>query len=229
MLPQTFIQNRLDPCEEQYHTVANEHPEKLSMTRILHRNMISLSWVMLVMACWHASSEAFVATAFQTSCTYCRNPNSMRITASRKFTRSIRIQALELDSLMDMDVVFYRDAADSDANSDGSTTTTTSLKLGAVQEDGTLLPLSAWSDEPAFGTSIEFLVDEEDRMPGGLKGIVIESLVPQESLSYGSRQVGGGKGPGNPHGEESEQLYYVEQDLLEGVEVVVKPELEILW
>jgi hypothetical protein len=43
--------------------------------------------------------------------------------------------------------------------------------------------------------------------------------------------VGGGKGPGNPHGEESELLYYIDNRVVEenSIDVVLKPELEILW
>lgn len=36
-------------------------------------------------------------------------------------------------------------------------------------------------------------------------------------------------GPGNPHGEESELCYYVDQSALDNVSVVIKPELEIFW
>jgi hypothetical protein len=36
-------------------------------------------------------------------------------------------------------------------------------------------------------------------------------------------------GPGNPHGEESELLYYVDSSILKDIEVTVKPELEIFW
>jgi len=119
---------------------------------------------------------------------------------------------------MDMDVVVY------------SLKESSERQLGAMQEDGTLSPLSVWSEEPAFGTSLEFLVDEEDRFPGLTNNdIVVHSIIPQDALGYGSRQVGGGKGPGNPHGEESELLYYVEEDKLEGISLAVKPELEITW
>lgn len=38
-----------------------------------------------------------------------------------------------------------------------------------------------------------------------------------------------GMGPGNPHGEESEMVYYVDQRVLEGVALTVRPELEIFW
>jgi hypothetical protein len=121
---------------------------------------------------------------------------------------------------MDMDVVLYSEN-DSEEK-----------KLGALQEDGTLSPLSTWSTDPAFGTSVEFLVDEEDRFPGlAADQIVIHSIIPEDSLSYGSRQVGGGMGPGNPHGEESELLYYVDLKVLgrDDLELKVNPDLEIFW
>lgn len=103
----------------------------------------------------------------------------------RRDDSSSRRRAVDFDSLMDMDVVIYSEK-DSEQK-----------YIGAVQEDGTLSPLSAWSSDPAFGDSVEFLVDEEDRFPG-LVGdqIIVHSIIPEESLSYGSRQVGGGKGPG---------------------------------
>ena len=130
-----------------------------------------------------------------------------------------RLRAVDFDGLMEMDVVIYSEKENGDQKC-----------IGAIQEDGTLSPLSAWSEDPAFGDSVEFLVDEEDRFPG-LRGdqIIVHSIIPEESLSYGSRQVGGGKGPGNPHGEESELLYYVDQSLLGEVEFKINPDLEILW
>jgi hypothetical protein len=122
--------------------------------------------------------------------------------------------------LMEMDVVVFRPLSEPNRK-----------RLGAVQEDGRIAPLSVWTDEPAFGSSLEFVVDEHD-LPGYETGeITIESMISQESLSYGSRQVGGGKGPGNPHGEESERLYYLDQEKfdLEGIELSVRPHLEITW
>ena len=130
-----------------------------------------------------------------------------------------QMKALDIDTLMDMDVVIYS------LKSDPITE-----RIGAIQEDGTLSALSVWSDEPAFGTSLEFLVDEEDRFPGLTnEDCIVHRLIPQDCLSYGSRQVGGGKGPGNPHGEESELLYYVEEKMVSNIKLSVKPELEILW
>lgn len=106
-------------------------------------------------------------------------------------------------------------------------------KLGAVQDDGRVTPLCVWSLEPAFEDALEFLVDEDDFLPGFVDDtdITIHSIVPEHSMSYGSRQVGGGMGPGNPHGEESELLYYIENEIVASndVEVIVKPELEIFW
>lgn len=127
--------------------------------------------------------------------------------------------AVDFDSLMDMDVVIYSRKDNLECR-----------QIGALQEDGTLAPVSAWSEEPVYGTSLEFVVDEEDRFPG-LTGddVIVHALIDPSSLSYGSRQVGGGKGPGNPHGEESELLYYVEQEKLIGVQFPVKPNLEITW
>ena len=138
--------------------------------------------------------------------------------------------SIDFDSLMDMDVIlFQRRRRQNEMMND-------ILEVGAIQEDGTLAPLSAWSLEssPTGGSSlsIEFLVDEEDRFPGLTSNdIWIHSVVKDTDVSYGSRQVGGGKGPGNPHGEESELLYYIERNILEtnNVQIVIKPELEILW
>lgn len=127
--------------------------------------------------------------------------------------------AMEIEDLMTMDVVIFSERNQS-----------TKRKLGAVQDDGRITPLSVWTLEPAFANSLECLVDEEDLFPGFQRDQVeVHAIVPQDLLSYGSRQVGGGMGPGNPHGEESELLYYVDRSLLNDIEVTVKPELEIFW
>ena len=122
---------------------------------------------------------------------------------------------------MEMDCfVFSRNTNDNDGEK--------KLELG-VLEESVLQPICSWTTEAAFDDFIEFVVDEEDRYTIDVKDVTIHSLIPADDLSFGSRQVGGGKGPGNPHGEESELLYYIRQQALEGLEVVVKPELEILW
>lgn len=130
-------------------------------------------------------------------------------------------QPMSLDKLIDMDVVVY-------SNSDDTTGT---KKIGAMQEDGILSPLSTWTTEPAFDTSIEFLVDEEDRfaLDELQEKLIVHYLISESELSYGSRQCH--RGVGNPHGEESELLYYVDQSVIDkfNIEVTIKPDLEILW
>ena len=142
---------------------------------------------------------------------------------------------VKMSELNDMDVVVYS-LLDDDK-----------LCLGAVQEGGLLSPLSAWTDEPAFGDSIEFLVDEEDRFTleqetkdqleldsdstnnDAKHRIRIHHLLSEDEVSYGQRQCP--RGVHNPHGEESEMLYYVEQQLIDEfeIEMELKPELETLW
>jgi hypothetical protein len=144
---------------------------------------------------------------------------------------------------MEMDVVIFSSIAENDDKDDADNTTKEEKwQLGAVQENGLVAPLSTWSTEPVFEGFLEFLVAEDDLLPGYTeKDIVVHTILPQTVLGYGSRQVGGGKGPGNPHGEESERLYYIRQDSIQQqqqldkdhhhkkIEIVVKPELEITW
>jgi hypothetical protein len=127
---------------------------------------------------------------------------------------------ISLSSLMEMDVVVCT-----------LSHVSSQRFLAAVQETGTLAPLSVWKDEPVYGSSLEFVVDDSDPVPDEIEDAVIVAVVPEHLLSYGSRQVGGGKGPGNPHGEESERLYYVDELFVkeQGVDLLIKPHLEILW
>ena len=125
---------------------------------------------------------------------------------------------------MEMDVVVYSTTASADNNA-------AAVKyLGAVEADGRVTPLSVWTTDPAFDNALEFVVDEEDR-PGLLVSeITLHARIDNNNdLTYGSRQVGGGMGPGNPHGEESELLYYVNRDAVRDIQLVLKPELEIFW
>jgi hypothetical protein len=89
--------------------------------------------------------------------------------------------------------------------------------------------LSAWTTEPSFGDSIEFLVDEEDRFSLNATNIKLHYLLNESEMSFGSRQCH--RGVGNPHGEESELLYYVDQLVIDkfDMKVILKPDLEILW
>jgi hypothetical protein len=134
--------------------------------------------------------------------------------------------SVSIDQLIDTDVVIFSFAANDDSDTNDK-----KLLLAAMQEDGVLSPLSAWTIEPAFGTSMEFLVDDADRfsLVNAMDKIRIHYILSESELSYGSRQCA--RGVHNPHGEESELLYYVEQEVIDKfqIRVVLKPELEILW
>ena len=135
-----------------------------------------------------------------------------------------KLQSLKISDLFEMDVVSFK-VQGSDVE-----------EFGAVQEYGTIAPICTWTLESVMNGSdtLEFLVDE-DRPRYTQNEIEILSLLPEEFINgYGSRQVGGGKGPGNPHGEESETLYYIERAAIQDnrykhINVVVRPELEIIW
>jgi len=147
----------------------------------------------------------------------------------------------DFQSLMVMDVVLFQRRPNISNN-----TPITKLEIGAVQENGNVAPLSTWTLESAYTSAtndmIEFVVDEEDLFPG-LSCDQVQVVKILDGIDYGSRQVGGGKGPGNPHGEESEMLYYVDRGVVEGmhagdgdgvdvgltIDVVVNPNLEILF
>ena len=124
----------------------------------------------------------------------------------------------------------------------------TKLELGAVQENGNVAPLSTWRLESAYTPDtddmMEFVAHEEDLFPGlSSDKIQVVKVLDESMMSYRSRQVGGGKGPGNPHGEENELLYYLHRDIVQGVyegcgdgaemgmtvNVVVNPDLEFFW
>ena len=150
---------------------------------------------------------------------------------------------IDFSSLMVMDVVlFQRRAPNENSN--------TLLELGAVQENKNLAPLSTWTLESAYTTStnndmLQFVVDEHDIFPGlSASEMQIWMVLDGSVISYGSRQVGGGKGLGNPHGEESELIYYIDRNVVErkyvrklcdndveelSVDVVANPKLEHLW
>ena len=155
-----------------------------------------------------------------------RNPSFLLMSptsSDNAHNEDITNKTIDPNTLMDMDIIIYTMKDDEKQQA----------YLGAIQEDSTLAPLSAWTTEPAFGSSIEFVVDEEDRWKKELEldNIIVKSLLSEGLFSYGSRQVGGGKGLGNPHGEESELIYYIENEILEeeNVHIPIKPELEILW
>ena len=170
------------------------------------------------------------------------SPSSSASSSALKLSSSD--SSTDFHSLMVMDVVLFQRQPKTNSN--------TKLELGAVQENGNIAPLSTWTLESAYTSPthdmMEFVVDEDDMFPG-LSSDQVKIVKFVEGVDYGSRQVGGGKGPGNPHGEESEMLYYVERGVVEGlhtndvgvedgvenngllmmIDVVVNPNLEILW
>jgi len=159
---------------------------------------------------------------------------------------------IKFDDLIDMDVVIYSLDKNNDNSNDNN-----KLYLGAIQEDGILSPISAWTIEPAFGESIEFLVHDDDRFllsnknknennsiigtgtgtgSGTSNSIIrIHHLLSESEVSYSSRQCQ--RGVDNPHGEESELIYYISQTLIDEytqnpkqkIDISMKPDLEILW
>ena len=92
---------------------------------------------------------------------------------------------IDMNTLLDMDIVLFSRNSDESNNQE--------VELGAIQEDGTLAPLSAWTDEYAFEDSLEFVVDEQDRFPGLTSSdVTIIQVLDEQVIGYGSRQVGGG-------------------------------------
>jgi hypothetical protein len=152
---------------------------------------------------------------------------------------------IDFNNLMVMDVVLFQ------RNQQQPQYKSTKLELGAVQENGNIAPLSTYTLESAYETStndmMEFVVDEDDLFPGfQSEEVTVLKVLEGYNIGYGSRQVGGGKGLGNPHGEESEIVYYVERSVVEGryckewseeeeevaimkIELIVNPDLEHLW
>jgi hypothetical protein len=152
----------------------------------------------------------------------------------------------------------------------GSIISTGGLEIGAVQENRNILPLSTWTLDSAYisktNDMMVFVVDEEHHHTN-TNGLSSDDIVVLDipslndggsAVGFGSRQVGGGKGPGNPHGEEGELLYYIDRKIIEGeyrvvmssndntsdrdegekndydvelmtIDVVLNPSLEHLW
>jgi hypothetical protein len=147
---------------------------------------------------------------------------------------------IDFSTLSVMDIVLFRrrprirqnQFSSHDTNkknaSIGSIISTGGLEIGAVQENRNILPLSTWTLDSAYisktNDMMVFVVDEEHHHTNtnGLSSDDIVVLdVPSlndggSAVGFGSRQVGGGKGPGNPHGEEGELLYYIDRKIVEG-------------
>ena len=185
--------------------------------------------------------QVYDISAFQTliGC-YRRNRYTYLQQQSPESSQTIQLSTdVDFNSLMIMDVVLFQrnDSDNSDTNS--------KLELGAVQENGNIAPLSTWTLEPSYTSSsgddiLEFVVDEEDTYPGlSSHEVIIHKRI---DVDYGSRQVGGGKGPGSPHGEESELTYFIDRGVIEGkycnvesvddpmtIDIVVNTDLEHVW
>ena len=151
---------------------------------------------------------------------------------------------VDFNDLTIMDVVLFRRRQDNENK--------LKLELGTLQEETRkVAPLSAWTTDSSYisdtNDMMEFVVDEEDMFPGlTSEDIIVLDVLEGSVIGYGSRQVGGGKGLGNPHGEESELLYYIDRRYVEGkfyldideqsdemnemkIELVVNPSLEVIW
>jgi len=180
------------------------------------------------------------------------SPTTISSTSTASSPFQLSDKEIDFQSLFVMDIVLFQRRFTNDNDSSSSVP----LELGAVQENGNVAPLSTWTLESAYTTStntemLQFVVDENDIFPGlTSQEIQVHMVLDGSVISYGSRQVGGGKGPGNPHGEESELIYYIDRNVVEGeyhyarttksllddddvgelsVDVVVDPKLEHLW
>ena len=175
--------------------------------------------------------QIYCTYAFQTLISHRRNIYTYLQQSSE--TIQLSSDYVDFNSLMIMDAVLFQ------------RNTNSKLEIGAVQENGNVSPLSTWTLETSYTSStgediLEFVVDEEDMYPGlSANEVIIHKRI---DVDYGSRQVGGGKGPGNPHGEESELTYFIDRGVIEGkycnvesvddpmtIEIVVNTDLEHVW
>ena len=170
-------------------------------------------------------------------------PRSSSIILFTSLTKTIT-EEVDFNDLTIMDVVLFRRRQDNENK--------LKLELGTLQEETRkVAPLSAWTTDSSYisdtNDMMEFVVDEEDMFPGlTSEDIIVLDVLEGSVIGYGSRQVGGGKGLGNPHGEESELLYYIDRRYVEGkfyldideqsdemnemkIELVVNPSLEVIW
>mmetsp|Transcript_20546 Transcript_20546/g.33152 ORF Transcript_20546/g.33152 Transcript_20546/m.33152 type:complete len:205 (+) Transcript_20546:23-637(+) len=126
--------------------------------------------------------------------------------------------------LFELDVIEYIVLS-----SDEQNTTEATPQLGVVVDGSNKVqPLCCWQEGYDLDKEVEFLHDEDlEPIPIDQVGLKVLAVV----ASYPSqRQVGGGMGPSNPHGEESEDVFYIyPRDLSPNCKVVVRPELEIFW
>lgn len=185
----------------------------------------------------HASAFRSVAFLNRSAVLLARNTNLFA-------TSKIINDEVDFNDLTVMDIIIFQRKINIESGQGN-------LELGTLQETGTVAPLSAWTTESSYTSEtndmLEFVVDEEDMFPGLTSNdIRILEVLEGRDIGYGSRQVGGGKGLGNPHGEESELLYYIDRNVVEGsydveisssdinfsgikIDFVVNPSLEVIW
>jgi len=113
-------------------------------------------------------------------------------------------------------------------------------QLGAVglnnRGDTSIFTLCCWRPIAIGETDeigVEFLESEEEDpilLDDDVNNLIVHKILSNDDVILGSRQVGGGMGPGNPHGEESENTYTISPSILPpNIKIVVRPELEIFW
>ncbi|CEL95612.1 unnamed protein product [Vitrella brassicaformis CCMP3155] len=99
------------------------------------------------------------------------------------------------------------------------------LGLGVVTASGVILPLCRREGNDAGEF---FVVYEATPLP--LREGEGEARVHRvlSEVFCSQRQIGGGSGPGNPHGEEAEDCYLIEEPLSDGVAVETRPDDHML-
>lgn len=231
---------------------------------------------------WGGQSRRGVVVIELFSTAFPQSSSSSLSSSSYASSSSPRLISSEIDfsKLSVMDIVLFRRRQrirqsqsshddDSENASIGSIISISGLEIGAVQENRNILPLSTWTLDSAYTSKTNdmmvFVVDEEHHHTN-TNGLSTDDIVVLDipslndggsAVGFGSRQVGGGKGPGNPHGEEGELLYYIDRTIVEGeyrvvmnsndntmyrdegendndvelitIDVVLNPRLEHLW
>ena len=94
------------------------------------------------------------------------------------------------------------------------------VELGVIR-DGCLQPLCCWQE----ADPVELVWDEDEEPLESVYDVYnAVDAFPQQRL------IDGGLGPNNPHGEESEDVYFVDRsDLSEGTVVALREDREVWW
>ena len=94
------------------------------------------------------------------------------------------------------------------------------VELGVIR-DGSLQPLCCWQE----ADPVELVWDEDEEPLESVYDVYnAVDAFPQQRL------IDGGLGPNNPHGEESEDVYFVDRsDLSEGTVVALREDREVWW